>query len=121
LRPGCGNCQEALNYIQKVGEFSDRRAFPFPDALILEADPRLGDGFKLLRWLQSNPACFIVPAIVFSDSTEPEQIKLAYQLGANTYFHKSPFLGQLKEHLRLIWKYWGAATRPPSPPGESCG
>jgi CheY-like chemotaxis protein len=114
------SCQQALDYIQGNNVFEDRVTFPFPDALILQVEPRHTEGFKLLSWLKRHPECCIIPVIVFSESTDPDNIKRAYQLGANTYFTKSPDLARLEVQLRAIWQYWRAATRPPSPPDFKC-
>ena len=46
------------------------------------------DGFAILADLRDNPDRAITPTIVLSASSDPDDIRLAYQLGANSYIVK---------------------------------
>ena len=112
--------EEALQYIQAQGKYSDRQQFPFPRVLITDLKMPRCTGFELLAWLQAHPECNIIPVIVFSASKLPEDVKKAYELGANAFFQKPNTFDTLVEIVDLNFKYWRAAEVPEFAPDKYC-
>jgi CheY-like chemotaxis protein len=114
------NGEEAINYICGSGIYSDRGDFPFPDCLILDLRMPKKGGLEVLEWLHVNPECHVIPTIIYTSSQQPEDIKRAYQLGANTYFVKPNDFDILAKRLEIIFTYWEFAEKPPKPRGAEC-
>ena len=78
----------AVAYLSGEGPYADRKTYPFPSLVIMDlAMPRL-DGFGVLEFRTANPAWHVIPRIVFTSSTDDDDIKTAYCLGATVYHSK---------------------------------
>lgn len=111
----CLNGEEAMSYLKGEGPFADRIRYPFPRVLITDLKMPRCTGFDVLRWLKDHPECNLIPKIVLSASAEPRDVKLAYQLGANTYFKKPTDFNDLLEIVKLSQNYWTTAIMPELP------
>ena len=59
-----------------------------PRAVFLDLKmPRI-DGWEVLRRIRESPRTARIPVIVVSDSDRPEDVRLSYALGANSYLLK---------------------------------
>src|SRR6266566_7119274 len=57
---------EAIEYLSGEGPFADRRAYPFPDIMVLDLKmPRLG-GLDVLAWLKGHEEYRRIPKIMLS-------------------------------------------------------
>jgi CheY-like chemotaxis protein len=111
----CEDGEQVISYLKGEGEFSDRAKYPFPRVLITDLKMPKCTGFDVLRWLQSHPECNMIPKVVLSASAEPEDVKLAYQLGANCYFHKPTSFGDLVKMVEIAHRFWTSAVLPELP------
>src|SRR4051812_20342994 len=60
---------EAIAYLKGQGKYADRERFLFPTFILTDLKmPRI-NGFELLRFLKSNPQSIVVPAVVFTSSS----------------------------------------------------
>lgn len=110
--------KEAIAYMMGEGEFSDRARFPFPSLMITDLNMNDGDGFDVLEFMQANPAWNVVPRIVFSSSTDDDDVRTAYFLGASAYHCKPDTPALLESRMREIVTYWSSAEVPPV---DECG
>ena len=98
--------QEAIDYLDGEGDFTDRAAYPAPDLLLLDLKmPRI-NGFQVLEWVRQQPAFKRLPVIIFSSSDEGKDINHAYDLGANSYLlkpHSSEDLITVAQKLKMYW------------------
>lgn len=98
--------QEAVNYVEGLGEFSDRQRYPVPAVIMLDLKmPRL-DGFDVLEWLKSQPDHRRTPVIIFSSSDNRGDIDRAYNLGASCYLTKPAATGEMPDLVRVLDAYW---------------
>lgn len=98
--------REALDYLEGVGEFGDRLAFPLPGLVILDLKlPRLS-GFDVLQHVRNNPETKKIVVVILSSSVSDEDIAKAYELGANGYLVKPLHLEELQEIVRAIKDFW---------------
>ena len=105
----------AIEYLRGSGKYEDRSAFPFPNVLFVDLKMPKVSGFDVLRWLKEHPDCAVMPTMVFSSSSTPEDVKLAYELGANGYFMKPAAFDDLKAMLRSALEFWGWCCKPVLP------
>jgi CheY-like chemotaxis protein len=111
----CRDGAEAMAYLKGEGKFSDRIKYPFPRVLITDLKMPKYSGMDLLRWLHEHPECNLIPKIVLSASAQPDDVKLAHQLGANCYFRKPATFDELVELVKLAQTFWTRAELPELP------
>jgi CheY-like chemotaxis protein len=107
--------QEALDYLSGNPPYDDRQQHPFPSIIYTDLKMPKHDGFDILRWLNERPDCAVIPVVVLSASAEDQDIKKAYQLGANAYLVKPSTLNQLTEMLQISMRFWGISQKPARP------
>lgn len=67
-----------------------------PDLLFLDLNMPLKSGVQCLKSIRENRSADILPIIVYSATSRPNNIQVAYGLGANLFFVK------LKQHKDLV-------------------
>jgi CheY-like chemotaxis protein len=111
----CSDGAEAMAYLKAEGKYANREIFPFPRVLVTDLKMPKCSGFELLAWLQRHPECSLIPKIVFSSSSHPEDVTKAYQLGVNCYFQKPTTFDELVQVVGLVNSFWLTALIPPLP------
>lgn len=102
----------AIAYLEGSGPFADRSAYPMPDCVLLDLKMPLVSGFEVLEWLREHDEYRLIPTIVFSSSDDPQDVRRAYELGANSYFSKRSKMQDMIRLLSLIEEYWTEARCP---------
>ena len=98
--------QEVVDYLQGQNPFADRDAHPLPALLLLDLKmPRL-DGFEVLQWVRRQEGLRRLLVVVFSSSSQIEDINRAYDLGANSYLGKPAASEDLFELVKSLEQYW---------------
>jgi CheY-like chemotaxis protein len=103
--------EEMLLYLQAKGAYADRSACPMPSLIILDLKMPRRDGLEVLAWMAENPELSVVPKIVLSASNLENDVRNAYNLGANTYFVKPTTFEELVETMRMVESYWNKASK----------
>lgn len=104
---------QAIRYMIGEGEYADRRQFPFPTLVITDLNMPDGDGFDVLEFLKANPQWSVVPRILFSSSSDDDDVRTAFALGASAVHVKPISSSQLAECMRAILEYWARCEIPP--------
>jgi CheY-like chemotaxis protein len=94
--------EEAIAYLKGEAPFNNRKAHPFPDLLLLDLSMPKMDGFAVLDWMQSTPACRKVKVIVWSGSEYPVYQERARKAGAAAFIVKPLGGGNLIEVINII-------------------
>ena len=104
--------EKAIEYLKGLEEYSDRAAYPYPGLVILDLKmPGMG-GFDVIRWMRGHPQAKLVPIIVLSGSSEPADVNLAYELGANAFMVKPANHRALEQLLSTIGEFCLASEGP---------
>jgi CheY-like chemotaxis protein len=103
--------EEMLLYLQAKGAYADRGANPMPSLIILDLKMPRRSGLEVLAWIAENPELAVVPTIVLSASNLDNDVRTAYNLGANTYFVKPTTFEELVETMRMVETYWNRASK----------
>jgi DNA-binding response OmpR family regulator len=76
--------------------------------------PRLS-GFDFLTWLHSSSPgdLKLIPVIVMSGSDLEQDVRKAYQMGANLYMTKPVNWDQFRERMRLLGILWTEHVKTP--------
>jgi CheY-like chemotaxis protein len=113
LKAGFGNplvalCdgQAAVDYLEGVGIYADRKTHPLPGLLLLDLKMPRKSGFEVLAWLNERPELSQFPVVVLSSSVLESDKQKALALGAVEYRvkpSKAQDLVQLIEELHSRW------------------
>lgn len=106
------NGEQALGYLQGLGRYADRAAFPLPRLIITDLKMPQMNGIELLRWIQAHPAYRAIPTIVLSSSTNESDVNAAFEAGARGYMVKPVGFDQLLQLAKVIADYWRASLVP---------
>jgi CheY-like chemotaxis protein len=87
-----------------------------PDALFLDIMLPDGDGFEILTALRQHPAHALLPIIMVTAKTEPENIAKGLALGADAYVTKPYGSNTLDYVLRYVLQHELPDTAPALPP-----
>ena len=100
------NGEEAVYYISGISTYSDRTAYPVPLLLLLDLKMPVKHGFDVLRWRKENKQAASLPVIIFSSSNRPDDVRLAYELGANAFLTKPASMEAMVESIQAIEAFW---------------
>ena len=106
--------EEAIGYLKGAGEFADRARFPLPCLILLDLKLPGRSGFEVLEWIRHQPDLAELPVIVLTSSGRPEDIHLAYKMGANAYLVKPSGREKLLELVKSLASFWLVHTQLPS-------
>ncbi|MEO6036691.1 MAG: response regulator [Verrucomicrobiota bacterium] len=98
--------QEAIDYLEGNGKFSDRLEFPVPHVVLLDLKLPHREGHEVLQWARQQPSLKTLVIIILTTSRERSDIELAYQFGANAYLVKPPGAPQLVEMVKALKEFW---------------
>jgi CheY-like chemotaxis protein len=70
------------------------------------------DGFHLLDHIKKHPALSIIPVVMLSSSSDADDIRHAYLLGASSFFTKPADAVSLSLLLKKIHEYWAECQVP---------
>lgn len=105
---------EAMAYLRGDGVYAQRQ---LPDLVLLDLNlPRM-DGRQVLREMQADDSLRVLPVIVLSTSSDGNDIRQAYQNGANCFVTKPLDVVSYFRIVNLIEEFWGSAAHLPR---ESC-
>jgi two-component system, chemotaxis family, response regulator Rcp1 len=95
--------REALAFLQHEAPYQHA---PRPAFILLSLKLPGMSGQQLLGALKRDPALQTIPAIVFTNSMSPLDIRQSYELGANSYIMKPFGFTELVEVMHAIVVYW---------------
>jgi two-component system, response regulator len=97
---------EALDYLFGRGTYEGRDTSIVPQLILLDLKlPRM-DGLQVLRDLRADDRTKRLPVVVFTSSSEEEDMIKSYDLGANSYVRKPVDFEQFSEATRQLGMYW---------------
>jgi CheY-like chemotaxis protein len=97
---------EALAYLHREGAYKETETAPRPDVILLDLNlPRMG-GHELLREVKQDSRFKQVPIIVLTTSERPDDVRLAYDAGANAYLLKPVEFSRFTEVIGQLGKFW---------------
>ncbi len=94
---------EAIEALKRQDRFKDILGV---DIVIVDLNMPVTDGSETLETIKKDAGLLLKPVLVMSSSFDPEDIRRAYSLGANTYFVKPMTLEGTHQLVRTITRYW---------------
>lgn len=110
IQDGC----EMMDYLNRSGRYCNPEAAPIPDLILLDLNMPKMNGRDVLKSLKTSPDFRAIPVIILTTSTDVEDVKVCYDLGANSYITKHSSFDGLRSAIETIKEYWiDVATLPP--------
>ena len=98
--------EEALNYLQRRGEYEDPESSPKPDLMLLDLNMPKMDGKQLLEQMRADPNLRRIPVVALTTSKQENDIIRTYDLGANSYIVKPVDMDQFVNAIKVLKDYW---------------
>lgn len=96
----------AVAYLRGIEPFEDRNQYPYPTFLLTDLKMSDGDSFTILEHLRSTPQSTVIPTVVLSASSDSDDIKRAYTLGASAYLIKPTDTTSLANMIQTLVVFW---------------
>lgn len=110
------NGVEALDYLFGTGEYLGRDTSQVPHLIMLDLKMPKMDGLQVLKAVRNDDRTKRLPVVVFTSSSEQEDMLKSYDLGANSYVRKPVDFAGFAEAARQLGLYWLVLNEPaPNP------
>ena len=97
---------EALDFLFGTGAHAGRDVSVTPQVVLLDLKLPKIDGLEVLRRMRLNPRTARLPVVIFTSSSEDEDVISSYSLGANSYVRKPVDFEQFLEATKQLGLYW---------------
>lgn len=106
----CFDGDEALDFVFHQGEYQDKQMYPTPSIILLDLNLPGTDGREVLDIIKTNEEFKLIPIVVFTTSSNPEDIKTCYQRGANSYVLKPMSMKKMRSTIENLFIHWFEVT-----------
>ena len=95
--------EQALAYLRREGPYSKS---PRPAFILLDLNLPRKDGREVLEAIKQDEALRQIPVVILTTSTNPEDVRRAYDLHANCYVPKPLDIDKLVELGKALEDFW---------------
>ena len=103
---------EALEYLNRQGQFKDRKPGN-PGMILLDLKMPRMDGLELLQILKKDEKLKLIPVIMLTSSREEQDLIKGYELGVNAYVVKPVDFSDFAEVVKEIGVFWAIINELP--------
>ena len=109
--------QDLLDYLRRLGPYGSPQAAgrPQPSLILLDLNMPRKDGREALVEIKRDEVLRRIPVVVLTTSSDEEDVRRAYELGANTYLTKPVTGARLEVALGRLVEYWSEVATLPDP------
>lgn len=97
------NGKDAIDFLIKQGKFADKSS---PDFVLLDVNIPKKNGHEVLKFIKNNDAIKHIPVVMFTTSSTPKDIAMAYQNYANCYITKPVDVSSFQTVINQIESFW---------------
>src|SRR5882672_4559869 len=97
---------EALEYLFATGAYTGRDLTINPQVVLLDLKLPKRNGLEVLQEIRADVRTKRLPVVVFTSSSEEEDMIKSYDLGANSYVRKPVDFDHFLEATRQLGLYW---------------
>jgi two-component system, chemotaxis family, response regulator Rcp1 len=102
---------EALDFLRRTGKFSNA---PRPDLILLDINMPRKNGCEVLEEIRRDEELKLIPVVILTSSEAEDDIRRAYELGANCYVTKPADLDEMVKVVQAIDFFWTSVAKLPS-------
>ena len=95
--------EQAIDYFEGRGIYSDRSMHTVPDLVVLDLDTRLTEGFAFLDWRRASASFASLPVVIFSGIAYKGAVETALAMGANSFVAKPLEFEGWETVVRQFW------------------
>ncbi|KKE81588.1 response regulator [Pseudoalteromonas luteoviolacea] len=110
----CQSGQDAKDFLYKSGKYGSHEHLKRPVLALVDLNMPGLDGRQLLRDLKADPKMCSIPIVVLTTSSDPQDIKSCYALGAASYIQKPVEFDDLANAFKVLKDYWFKVALLPS-------
>ena len=103
---------EALDFFFCRGKFEKRSFANPPKVVLLDLKLPKVSGLEVLKVMKSDPRTSHIPIVVVTSSKEAPDMKLAYEMGVNSYVVKPVDFDQFINAMSSLGLYWLLVNEP---------
>lgn len=97
------NGQEALDFLNQQGEFSNAQR---PDLILLDINLPIFNGLEVLAKIKQDESLKKIPVIMLTTSSNQKDIESAYKNYCNSYIKKPLEMEEFMEAILKIEEFW---------------
>ena len=102
----CLDGDDALDFLYNKGEYNDKLTSPTPNLILLDLNLPGTDGRDVLKQIKNDIQLKIIPVVIFTTSSNEQDIKICYERGANTYILKPMNIETMKAKIENLLIHW---------------
>jgi CheY-like chemotaxis protein len=102
----CCDGDEALDFLAQEEQNRNRNTSSFLSLILLDLNLPGTDGREILEEIKQKDRLKSIPVVIFTTSSNPQDIKICYQKGANSYVLKPMKFEELKKTIENLLTYW---------------
>jgi two-component system response regulator len=104
---------QALEFLFGTGAHAGRDLSKMPTLVLLDMKlPKLS-GIDVLNRMRADPRTRLVPVVVFTSSSEEEDMLNSYRSGANSYVRKPVGMSAFSHAVQQLGMFWMVTNEPP--------
>lgn len=112
---------EALDFLNHRGEFSDHQQYPRPGIILLDINMPKIDGFEVLKAIKTDDNLKTIPVVMLTSSKDHQDVLKSYNYGASSYIPKPVDYGEFLRVVESFNFYWSIINRLPDDGARSNG
>ncbi len=101
---------EALDFLHRRGKFPNA---PKPDLVLLDINMPRKNGCEVLREIRADRELATLPVVILTSSEAEDDIRRAYELGANCFVTKPVDLDDMVKAVQAIAHFWTTFAKLP--------
>lgn len=102
----CADCTLETYASGRVALDHLRRAAKLPDVLLLDINMPGLNGFDVLDAMKADARLHLIPVVMLTTSSNPDDVAQAYTLHASSYVVKASGFGAFVAQLEAFIRYW---------------
>lgn len=94
---------EAMAYLRHEGDYA---SMPRPDMVLLDLNLPRKNGHEVLAEIRRDPSLRLIPVVVLTTSSSPDDIQRSYDLQANCFITKPTDIERFIGAVKTIGEHW---------------
>ncbi len=101
---------EAIDFLRHAGKFASAVR---PDLILLDINMPRKNGCEVLDEIRSDADLRLIPVVILTSSEAEDDIRRAYELGANCFVTKPADLDEMVKVVQAINHFWTGIAKLP--------